>query len=262
MRHRLKLNLSLQDRVSSPCVSPPVSVVQRETELAARPAPQTPVFHPHLFEGLQVELYFDDPDDYKRAQDNLELFGAIIVNDSTAGVIPDIIVSESAPEKCARIIETARAKYMKQLHGQKVPKVVLENQIPWIFWSPKRLEAIREARGRKVVVSDLGEKYRPAYKVIVDPVAIHFGPVPRGYVVTPFSPILEVVAERKRPPEAAVTMVHASPPDHGFCELCKVSFASAEEHHASQGHAARVARGDTWSPLDALISQVMALGRL
>ena len=257
MRHRLKLNL--QDRMSSPCVSPPVSVAKRETELAARSTPQSPVFHPHLFENLQVELYFDNPEEYKRAQENLELFGAIIISDPTGNIVPDIIVSESAPEKCARTIEAARAKYMKRIHERKVPKVVLENQIPWIFWSPKRLESIREARGHKIVVADVGEKYRPAYKVLVDPVTLHFGTVPRGYVVTPFNPIIEVPVERKR---ETPTVACASPSAHGFCEICKVSFGNPEEHHTSKGHMARVAGDDMWSPLDALITQVMALRRL
>lgn len=264
MRHRLKPNVL--DRGTSPTVSPniPRSKKHESVEISAKQqSPQ--IFHPELFEGLVVELYFDDATELEISRRNLEIFGSTVMRDGDT-VVPDVIVTKSSPLRRNLAIELARAKYMGKIKNGRVPKVVIDKQIPWIFWPTKKLESIREARNVKIVVADASEKCRPAFKVITDPVVLHLDPVPPGYTYSPFIPIEETEKRSSsnsnstaKPQEVLFT---ASPPDHSFCELCKVTFGNAEEHHASKEHLSKIDEPGRWSPLDALISHVTAMHRL
>lgn len=264
MRQRIRPGLPEKD--SSPTISPIRRSKQETIEISAKSQnPQNPqIFHPDLFEGLVVELYFDDSKELETARRNIEVFGATVMQDGDT-TVPDVIVTKSSPLRRNLAIELARSKYMGKIKNGRVPKVVIDIQIPWIFWPTKKLETIREARNVKVVVADSSEKHRPAFKIISEPIILHLDPVPAGYVVSPFIPVEETdkrvssAVSSARAPDIPFT---ASPPDHGFCELCKVTFANAEEHHASKEHLSKISEPGRWAPLDALISHITALHRL
>ena len=166
------------------------------------------LFPRQFFEGISIFLQIQDENVYKKAKNALESVGAIIMTEIP--YMADYIVSEKPitipiirqqRTRGSRLVALASGNQGNDINSN--PKTILVKQIPWIFSNQEenKGEIIDLNQKNQIINSSRDENYDPDLVVVANgreaPIFIkmkqfptlHFESVPKGYNITPFSPV-------------------------------------------------------------------------
>jgi hypothetical protein len=227
-----------------PAVHTTASISSPTSSLRKESSPLVSPLHPREFRDLHISLSISDQKAYSTAATRLPLFGATVVLPPSPHP-PDLIVADSIPAE----------------RPPSGPRILSVDQVPWLFWSQKKLAAFLCPTAQAMVVADCLRKSRPNFTLTKELPQLYFGPIPRWYTTTPFAPIPERLVEHRGRVMLCNADFEGNPPDDGYCELCLIGFAEAQEHRRSKEHQRRVNNG-AFRRVDEVIDEVLAMRRI
>jgi hypothetical protein len=207
------------------------------------------VISPLLFRGVCVRVQSEDPREVQHVSRALRLVGAIVRSSGDESV--EIVVSPH------RILSRSRGSQLllSVLPAPRLVRNVLISQIPWVPSVLRAHEDLHKTeQANRIVVADARGRVQPAFLDMPDLPRLHFEAVPRGYVYSPFDPVLdswEALAATYKDRIAQPPAVAPGPPDRGHCDLCEVMYVAAELHRQSADHQAKCADG-RWDKFEVL----------
>ena len=203
--------------------------------------PKIESLSPALFAGLTVHIAIDDRAMHNAVASAMMDVGASICTSSV--YLADVVIAES---RAYSIPQIRSGRGSKLVGGNaKSPQIVLLAQIPWVFDKRRMVVSKPAVVARRqvpmVVVADDCGRFRPVFKAVNENVRLYFPRSKiRGMTCCPFSPVPEHYVRARQQMvarnEERMVVVPTGPADKGYCELCQVSYDTAEEHHASFDH--------------------------
>ena len=211
-----------------------------------------------FFRGVNVFIQINDRAIKRLLTLAMSKSGAVVLEDSS--LFADYIISDKQINIVSPSINRSRGSVMlKSINVEKkIPKLILIQQIPWVFAYVPRLEGeniaipdyasdiikqieFQNSKKNMMIVADIDSRFRPNVQVMKNIPKLYFGDVPRGYTLSPFEklpldfePEMERIRARLKP--RTEESYQRGPSDNSYCDLCSCSFRNAEEHHCSQEH--------------------------
>jgi hypothetical protein len=207
------------------------------------------VVAPTLFRGVCVCVQSEDPREVQHVSRALRLVGAVVRSCGDESI--EIVVS---PRRLPAPVSRSRGSRLLLSVSQTPRPIrnVLISQIPWVPSVLRAHDDLQQAN--RVVVADARGRVPPAFLDMSELPHLHLGPVPKGYVRSPFDPVIdnwETIAAAYEERIAQPPAIAPGPPERGHCDLCELKYASAELHRQSSDHQAKCADG-RWDKFDAL----------
>jgi len=226
--------------------------------LPQRAKEELAILHPSTFCGLSVVVSLAQQGEQIAIEKALRQIGANILQEFQPLV--DAIITDRKVKQNPPTVSRSRGSKMTESIVTKMssPRIINPSQIPWIF---DKVEPAKEAASSpqeevvpSVVVTDLKSISRPLYKPISRMPQMHFAPVPKGYLFSPFSAPPQDPTQFMQKYESYKDSQNQDkldgPADNGFCELCGCSFHIAKSHRESSEHIRKASKKSLWNDFD------------
>lgn len=218
------------------------------------PEPQqvTPEISPDFFNGITLYLKIADPVTASVAENALTNSGASVIREMP--FLADYVISDKPMAITRPSYTNSRlSSFINSTNKDEgIPRVILLQQISWIF--NKNIdykEELKEANPTMVVADSICW-HAPNYKEMSKIPELHFGEVPRWYLLSPFDQIPEqiesLVPHIKR--LTAVQAKAAGPMKDGYCEFCKTKIGQDPNAHRAGVYHKSFIRDNIWKDFD------------